>query len=457
MAPHPALRLLPPYPAPSPSPLPPHLDPLLYPALPPPSGSVSFLTHPSPARHPSCNPEPTFATRRREYEAGLGAKRGLVRVCRVWASVGVEVVFEYVWIGSAREGRGVAERLGVQRLDNPGKFIRRLHIETPSMERCSPHDLLLILQHCPLLEIFEDYNSVRRPQHPLALSLSPIVPFSFTSGINPSSSSSSSSCPDPEYPGEITIPGLTHLEAKLLSDTTLSLLPDPSEPAFYTLTLPSLRALKITLDNPTFAVLSTWSLPALTHLSVVSADFSYAGPGFRAFFERHGGGVRQLELGHSTGEIEEVWVVGGPGEAYQIPLAAWTPLLTEFIVSADAEWNWHTPDWIAPHVLLPAHPSLEFIGVRDMEKRIGDDLEAAEGRRRGRREREEDPLWALENQMGSLLDRTAFPNLRYIRDMSWGSDLVRRTGMVGGGAFWRRVVERCREGGVWLEDCRGLM
>ena len=29
----------------------------------------------------------------------------------------------------------------------------------------------------------------------------------------------------------------------------------------------------------------------------------------------------------------------------------------------------------------PTHPSLKFIGVRDMEKRIRDDLDAAEGRR----------------------------------------------------------------------------
>jgi len=44
-----------------------------------------------------------------------------------------------------------------------------------------------------------------------------------------------------------------------------------------TLVLPSLRALKVTHDNVTFFVLLTWDTPLLTHLSVMSADFAYAG------------------------------------------------------------------------------------------------------------------------------------------------------------------------------------
>src|SRR6202042_3320380 len=70
-------------------------------------------------------------------------------------------------------------------------------------------------------------------------------------------------------------------------------------------TLPALRSLKVTLDNVTFAVLSTWQMPLLTNLSVVSSDFSYAGQGFAKFFASHGAQLRQLELGHSSSLIEE--------------------------------------------------------------------------------------------------------------------------------------------------------
>lgn len=61
-----------------------------------------------------------------------------------------------------------------------GRHVRRLHIETPALDKCSPHDLL-ILQHCLNLEVFSDQCSVRRLMHPLALSLPPIVPFSHSS------------------------------------------------------------------------------------------------------------------------------------------------------------------------------------------------------------------------------------------------------------------------------------
>ncbi|PPQ83148.1 hypothetical protein CVT25_005391 [Psilocybe cyanescens] len=480
---------------------------------------------------------------------------------------------------------------------NVGRFIRRLHIETASMEKCSPHDLLLILQHCPRLEAYVDYRSVRRPMHPLVLSLSPVVPFSVGS---PSSSTSAVAhqqtttsdilTPDAllhtllarplkhltwtnyEYDGsdfdagvrfyedvvgprlsakggvgegleflEVVVSGrgvygmgggagtgrgeawgvspagevgeegqqdtewrerrggtlsvrtplssgvsamkLTQLTARYtttrtyrssaaLSDlpcsTSPSLAIEPSIDGFtYTLVLPSLRSLKVTLDNATFSVLSSWDMPRLTHLSVISADFGYAGAGFRRFFEVHGSKIRQLELGHSSGDIEEAWVThppppppsplrtgsptattaasASPGStpfSTAIPLAAWCPHLREFICSADAAWNWQRPDWIAPHVLLPMHPGVVFIGVRDLECRVRGDAEDAESRRRGTRgggggadqdnedEGEDDPYFMLAEQFGSLLSAYAFPSLARVRDMSWESDVMRRTGRV---------------------------
>jgi len=307
-----------------------------------------------------------------------------------------------------------------------------------------------------------------------------------------------------------------------INDTATDLLPPP------TLSLPSLRSLKATLSNSTFHVLSTWSMPILRNLSVISADFGYAAEGFRRFFEVHGAKIEQLELGHSSGEIEEFWITEPPPPAapaannnglahprFQIPLDAWCPNLLEFICSADAEWNWQSPDWIAPHVLLPAHTGLRFIGVRDMERRlVGDADEAMRRERYGNANHQEEPYFMLLEQFGSLLRKEAFPSLLYVRDMSVESDVMRRSGRMGGPPspftsnvsvstpvasssllkprkllsrssqahlstlevphllsledelalaqgqrvlrFWMAVLERCRVRGVWLEDWRGV-
>ncbi|KAJ6562771.1 hypothetical protein DFH09DRAFT_1159589 [Mycena vulgaris] len=230
------------------------------------------------------------------------------------------------------------------------------------------------------------------------------------------------------------------------------------------LELPELRTLKVTLDNATFAVLSTWALPALQNLSVLSADFSYASAGFRRFFTVHGASLRQLELGHSSAHIEEHYLTAPPraddaeGGVRGLSLAAWCPRLEEFVCSADAEWNWEHPDWIAPHLLLPAHPCVTLIGIRGIDARLQEDY----ARRGG-----EGAFFGLREQVESLLRKEAFPRLRYVRDMSEGSDWMRRGGVglgVGGGAgggdervvkFWEGVLGRCREEGVWLEDWRG--
>ncbi|KAF8186714.1 hypothetical protein BJ912DRAFT_1042950 [Pholiota molesta] len=555
-----------------------------------------------------------------------------------------EVLYEFVWVASAKQGRELAGKLGgdvesvwvgasvsvggkakekeketrkgkegnggfgrkgkkvadaasiVSRKSSSyalappsvGRWVKRLHIETPALDLCSPHDLLLILQNCPNVVQFADYRSVRRPMHPLMLSLSDVAPFSVAADGEEASAVVAAQrrqqqalltpdallsnllerplrrltwtnydydasdfeagvrfyedivAPRLEAMGgkleylELVLSGtathgmgqraanawgvggacevgrrggampptlsrnpaqamygaanmLTELEAAYTSTSTtvhapsLASLPTTlgsEEPILsvdgftFALRLPALKTLKATLDNATFLVLSTWDMPQLTHLSIVAADFGYAAPGFRRFFEVHGAKLTQLELGHSSGAIEEAWVTEPPpsptfamqdADAQDITLEAWCPALTEFICSADAEWNWQRPDWIAPHVLLPAHAGVQFIGVRDMEKRLLSDLDEALRRRRGDGlhpragalddpegwenwgdddeddyedednedgsgvHREDDPYFALLQQFGSLLRSEAFPALRYVRDMSWESDIMRRT------------------------------
>jgi len=165
----------------------------------------------------------------------------------------------------------------------------------------------------------------------------------------------------------------------------------------------------------------------------------------------------QLELGHSSSIIEEHYLTAPPNRQSSspraIPLAKWCPNLEEFICSADAEWNWQNPDWIAPHTLLPNHSALRFIGIRDIDKRLLDDFSLAPN--------DNAPFFMLLEQIGSILRAEAFPNLRYIRDMTWESDVMRRHGGASGQGkrilkFWASVLERCHDRGVWLEDYRGF-
>ncbi|RXW19835.1 hypothetical protein EST38_g6019 [Candolleomyces aberdarensis] len=586
------------------------------------------------------------------YKRMLRFKCTLTMVCKLWNALAQEVLFEFVWITRAREAEclaGLLQAKAVRALqevpeeqeeeasakkkkgkrrsypvpqplsdtthfdyDNKGAYtypydtrgvgrhIRRLHIETTSsLNRCSPQDLLVILDHAPLLQVFSDYRSIKR-----------VANFEIWSGVSvgagaggsrPSSSSgivgsgssvsvgssSSSSPPSPSssnpstvalttpstsstlhpyhhshgpdhpvlsallaHPKRITgirrlswtnydyepsdyeagvrfylrvvgpklrmarehleflevnlcakdlsgggaspamggggfldgflspqgvnANNLTDLNATLLSTSVTTVTTSSSSPSSLShqpslpslsnnalLSLPALRSLKVTLDNATFHVLSTWEMPQLQNLSVVSADFSYTGEGFARFFEVHGGKIRQLELGHSSGAIEEFWLTAPPhaaaggqangavGQGVVKPkLAEWCPNLIQFICSADAEWNWQNPDWIAPHVLLPSHPTLQFIGVRDLEKHITESLERlsnfdAEHIAKGGQLysvnleetgtlRGDDAFFMLVEQFrGGLLSRESFPGLLYVRDMSWESEEMRRRGWVG--------------------------
>jgi hypothetical protein len=265
-------------------------------------------------------------------------------------------------------------------------------------------------------------------------------------------------------------------------------------------------------------------MPALRNISVLSTDFSYTGAGFAKFFKVHGHNIVQLELGHSTGAIEEHYLTSSPHSLHSssshpsnpnFNLADWCPNLREFICSADAEWNWQSPDWIAPHILLPAHPNVQLIAIRDMNKRLLDDLDLYLVRHSNSTagggfvlppSNHRGPFFRLAEQLGSLLRSDNFPNLRAVRDMSWESAVMRKFkrmpipcellcsagGSVGGGGggsgiggigggggydvwdvlsgsvrreeiefgkaligFWRIVKETCEPRGVVLQDWMG--
>ena len=440
---------------------------------------------------------------------------------------------------------------------NIASHIKKLHIETPSMDRCCPSDLISILEKCERLEVFIDLRSVRsgfgivdvgvsdgfhRSRIGVAKENMPTerVPGSIPQGhLFPQSRIPSSSDPilqtllHPTIHQKSTLKHLTFTNYKYNPDDFVggvwfwedvcgalngvqdasrasdleslevvmssrgvgmdygyqrnfgsTLLNRRFDPCLLTsldfdvnhnpptsLTLPFLHSLRIPLTSPTLLVVATWCLPTLQSLSLVSIDFTgWRRMGFKKFMEVHGGGLISFEIvgGGESGE-EEGWIterengIGHPSSnvhqrQQNLHLPSTSPLLKHFICSTNAsEWNWETPDWIAPHVLMPEHFGVERIGVWGLEDKVvrGDYDEVGTTLRVGRRRRtmstwttssrsrpsfqdddeerllEEQPFFMLQEQFGSLLRREAFPSLVCIRDMSWESDLIRRSVGIG--------------------------
>ncbi|CAK5271598.1 unnamed protein product [Mycena citricolor] len=441
--------------------------------------SVPPLDIPSSFRSPALTPA-SLGARLVYYRSLMAHKRALSLVCRAWHVYAQPVLYTSIWISRSRQARALAQTLlcgacclspqsPQARGEGPGRFIRRLHIETSTLERCDVEDLRRILDYAPCLEVYSDYRSVRRVMAGVCIpkkkqSTTPDDLFESLAHGGGLRRLSWTSYDDPTLVGLGVGLGrgvagqLEYLELNFVSSTVSSSIALTTVVPNAGLQLPALRTLKVTLDNATFAVLSTWGLPALQNLSVVSADFSYASEGFRRFFTVHGKRLRQLELGHGYGVAggnDETWVTPRGANGLQLSLAAWCPDLDEFICSADAEWNWQHPDWIAPHTLLPSHPNVSFIGIRGIDKRMWED-------------RGDDTFFGLREQVESLLRREAFPRLKYVRDMSEGSDRMRK-GLWGSDShpvskrerqsvvnFWAGVLKRCREEGVWLEEWCGV-
>ncbi|KAI0320038.1 hypothetical protein OF83DRAFT_1162661 [Amylostereum chailletii] len=408
----------------------------------------------------------SISLRHPAYQASMRNKTNLSLVSKHWNALVKFYLYEFVWISRALQAKALARTLlleYVEGVGSSGRFIRRLHIETPVLERCAPVDLHTILEYSPQLTVYTDHQSIQRnrydvptdprckPEKLLSLLAHPrseLRRLSWTSYDDVPFHLRMSPLQD------MRTMQLEYLELSSCSPNFEAIFSDPQELADMNVRFPALKSLKVSLDNGMFNVLASWDMPALRNLSVVSADFSYTGAGFYRFFEAHGTQIRQLELGHSSTLIEEHYLTE-PHHATPRPpaeslsLARWCPNLRELICSADAEWHWQSPDWIAPHVLLPCHPRLEMIAIRDMDARIGDALEMSGDN--------DAAFFPLLEQMSSVLRREAFPALKYVRDLSYESHemrVIRPQPAVM--HFWERVLRKCQDRGVWLEDHGGM-
>lgn len=391
----------------------------------------------------------------------MGRKRDLALVSKAWNGYMQEYLYEFVWISRASQAKALALTLLTQFIDGrptSGRWIRRLHMETPALRRCATDDIRTVLDYAPHLVIYSDHHAVRctryeefsdvrsSPEQMVSALASP------NSKLRRLSLTNYSDVPFPYHMSPMLKQTARNLEYLELSSLSVPLVSSKAPARLPIVSLPVLQSLKLTLDNTTFAVLASWNMPRLRNVSVVSSDFGYAGQGFANFFAAHGSQLQQLELGHSSSLIVEHDLSLQPRPIRQIPLAEWCPNLKEFICSADAEWNWRNPDWIAPHVLLPAHPHLHFIGIRDIDKRLIADASAFPAD-----VGDDAPFFPLAEQISSLLFNDAFPRLRYIRDLSRASHAMRdgrsETRVL---KFWAKILARCGERRVWLEDHRGV-
>ncbi|THH03218.1 hypothetical protein EW145_g6432 [Phellinidium pouzarii] len=389
--------------------------------------------------------EQSAACQFESYRENILIKRDLACVCRRWKALMCEFLYEFVWISHGTQAKALAHTLLLEDLQgapvSSGWYIRRLHIQTSTLDRCAPIDIRNILDYASQLVIYTDHHSVTQNI------FAPHDPRCTTETLFTLLAQSSKDLRRLSWKNYDETPLYIQMSALFNRPSAIEYLeittcpPDHaaygSPPHFPAIELPALRSLKVEVDDYTFSIIAAWRMPKLQSLSVVSCEFNYRGRGFSSFFQTHGSSLRQLELGHSSSLIEShVFNLAHP----ELELAKWCPNLREFICSADAEWHWQTPDWIPPHVLLPTHPLVEFIGIRGIDKRLG----------------ERDDTFTLLEQLLSL-QHAAFPNLRFIRDLSPESHLMRtHRPSARVVSFWARLLKTCQEQGVWLEDLHGV-
>ncbi|KIY61904.1 hypothetical protein CYLTODRAFT_362224 [Cylindrobasidium torrendii FP15055 ss-10] len=422
------------------------------------------------------DPPHSFQLRLAAYRTSMRQKRCLALVCRQWRSWTSEFIYEYVWISKSQHAAKLARTLSTSSLH--GCWIRRVHVESQSpFDKCNPADLRTILDHAPCLEIYNDHRSIRLSlmsiNKPSARDdeekkCKPDDLFNFLPNKLRKLSWTTYEC----MPSFAVLEHLTFLELHFhVPVDAMNVRPAlPNQP----LSLPRLQSLQTSLNAKDFSLLASWNLPALRNLSLQSTDINCSSPSFTDFFVAHGNNIIQLELGHSSSSILDqhyITPVAG-GTARPIDLAALLPNLLEFICSPNAEWNWENPDWLAPHELLPAHPTVRLIGIRGIV--FGDEGDGHS-------------QFVLPEQMRGLLRPEAFPSLRYVRDMGRGlyesarrhqrkssiesAGTASRRNVIGRDSiqekdirmadaetirFWKMVWKGCHARGVYLEDWEGV-
>ncbi|KAM6489059.1 hypothetical protein JOM56_015471 [Amanita muscaria] len=256
-------------------------------------------------------------------------------------------------------------------LGTKGHFIKPLHIDARTMDRRSPEDLRIAIPPASLHTQTVGPSDGAYTRTTIMLQLAGPLLKNFSTPLSTTRVHCATSLSVTTFFDNYLLYILLHLHLLYrLHLTSLRL--------FHSLFPVSNLLLKLPLDNPAFSAPTPWPLPSLQNVCVISGDLSYApGQGFCPFFRTHGYKLPQLEPGHSCSVLSEYIAtipvaddLNNPHAAFRsgmksVRLAEWRPSLVRFICSACAEWNWEIPDWIVPHILLPSHPNLEMIDIRE--------------------------------------------------------------------------------------------
>lgn len=430
------------------------------------------------------------------YRQDMRIKTMISLVNKQWNALARPSLYDFVWISKAAQATVLARTLRTERqIHGPriysGTLIHRLHIDTPLAARCSPADIRTILEFAPSLQCYSDHHSIHRSicNHPMGLSTTPeeILKLIVHPGLRWLSWTSYGDVPFSQsiapvirsYAGAVNLEYLELMACPPISQAPMTI---PSDPHGHRASLPALKHLTISLDDHTLTILAAWDMPLLTNLCILSPDLSQVGHGYNTFFVVHGPKLVQLEFGHSFSPDDEYHLTtphqlpqANPHSISPISLADCCPNLKEVIYSIDPVWHWEGSTWIPPHTLLPFHPNVELVGIRNIDDYLRGDLslEHAGGFH----------FFPLFEQFVSFITRDVFPNLRFVRDLSAESQRTRRhaahvlTHPPGISSqpisplsfsfqnaphayrilcFWLYVVVYCQERGIWCEDYTGV-
>lgn len=80
---------------------------------------------------------------------------------------------------------------------------------------------------------------------------------------------------------------------------------------------------------------------------------------------------------------------------------------------------------IVPHALLPSHPNVTLVGIRDFDKQMHFDIQ---GSLWGWNTQDNAPLFSGVEWVRSLVGKEMFPRRKFTRNLSRGSAMMRRAG-----------------------------
>ncbi|EJD45932.1 hypothetical protein AURDEDRAFT_164993 [Auricularia subglabra TFB-10046 SS5] len=348
------------------------------------------------------------------YTVSQRTKLSLALVSHRLKAIALPELYRYIWLHKCAQARRLAETLGAHW--DRGSWLRRLNVDclagrsgAAGAMQASALDVHRILDTCTDLVVLLDRRGMDVTNHtprwpPMLAPHAPAL----------------RRCALSHYGERARLGGMLDVVAGM--GACLEVTPSVDLPKLHTLEL-TLSAEKACA--PLLALMTRWKLPALKTMRLLGT-FATSSE-LRAFVNAHGANVELLELG--SADLPPHIFSSQPA-----PRPPWIltpeslPELQTLIVTASRNYR-------IPHPLLPAHPCVTVLGVRELERRV----------------RETHPQCVLE-QLGDCMPKAErFAALREIHSLTYGeSPTARKTRdaqVLVLQLFWRRFVQLAHESG----------